>query len=275
MKDATIVTAFYDIGRSEWESSMFRRSVDDYISAFSNLLKFDYPMIVFVDRRHYERVKNLVDSSEHADNKMLIPIDEEWLSQNIWAWSRLGREREIMQSEEYRSLIPHRVMMQYPENVKPEYTILTHSKIDFMNHVIDHDLCQSNFLMWVDFGYLSPKAMASHIPHRHLNPSKMIDGRVILCCLNGGISNEDRDAIYTLKAAPEKIAAGLFVGDRDAIKKFQRMSHQWLLRYQEMNLADDEQALWIQCLFEDPSLFALHIFPGWYDSLKYFTKDSI
>lgn len=76
--ETTIVTAFYDIGRSHWESPMFRRSVDDYIFAFFNLLKFDYPVIAFVDHRHYERIKNLVEVSQYFGNKMLIPIDEKW-----------------------------------------------------------------------------------------------------------------------------------------------------------------------------------------------------
>ncbi len=270
---ATIVTAFYDIGRSEWESPMFRRSVNEYMEAFSNLLRFDYPMIVFIDARHHDRVMSMVESSEFKHNKTIIPIDEDWMNQNIWVWSRLGREREIMQSQEYRSLIPRRMELRYPENVNPMYTILTHSKVDFLCHAIENDVSDSRFFMWVDFGYLSKKAMAGFVPHRHIDCSKMIDGKVILCCLNGGLSSRDFDVLYTLQAAPEKMAGGVLVGDRDSLIKFRDISHRCLLRYQELNLADDEQAVWLQCLLQDPSLFSVHVFDGWHCSLKYFTKE--
>jgi hypothetical protein len=268
----TLVTAFYDIGRSNWESPMFRRKTSEYIDSFSVFLKYGFDMIIFIDERHYDSLKKLVDASPNGHNKRLISINELWMQKNIWAWSKLDREKKIMASAEYQRLIPHRVAAKYPENVNPEYTIMTHSKVDFVGHVIDNNLSDSEILIWVDFGYFHNKVQSKHLPHEKIDVSK-IDPNLVHLCGILPIDDADRDVLYTLRNAPVKICAYLFGGTKDMLKKFQGMAHEALEFYQENNIADDEQAVWLHCFFRNKDIFKIELFPEWHMGFKYYTKE--
>lgn len=274
LSDVTIVTAFYDLDRSNWSSPMFRRPTEDYIRAFSRLVSNDYSMVIYADARHLNTIRDLVSASIGSDKKVVIPISEEWMIENLWSWSRLQRETEIMNSAQYKDVIPQRIAMGYPENVNPRYTILTHSKIDFLCHAIENHHAITNNLMWVDFGYLSDKAVAGgFVPKKRLSSLNMIPNKVNLCSLANRIVEQDFDPIFTLKNAPEKLTAGVFCGSTSVLKKFQQVSHECLVQMQGMGIADDEQAVWLGCIKTSPSLFAIHMFPGWHYGLRYFTED--
>ena len=274
LSDVTLVTAFFDLDRANWKSSMFRRPNEDYIRAFSRLVSNDYPMVIYVDDRHIDVVTALVDGSIGSNVKKVVSISEEWMKNNIWAWSRLQRESEIMESEYYKQLIPQRIALGYPENINPRYTILTHSKIDFLCHAADSKYTDNNVFLWTDFGYLSDKAVSGgFVPRKHLVSKNMVADKVNLCSLSNSIVDQDFDPIYTLKHAHEKLTAGVFGGNESAIREFQEVSHKCLIEMQRLGIADDEQALWLACIKSMPSLFAIHMFPGWHYGLRYFTED--
>lgn len=266
MGDVTLVSMFYDIGRKDWE--LYSRKVEEYFQAFEVFLKYNYTMIVFVDDRYIDQLYDKCLGS----NISLIPINEQWLVDNLWSWSRLAQEQHIMQSVFYKSLIPHRIERFYPENVNPYYTILTHSKIDVVNYVIDKNLSQNKFLAWVDFGYFYNKISEEFLPNDILDLSKFNLDKVNLCLVNP-IDKNDMDVIYTLQLAPEKIGAYFFLANTENFKQFQSLCHRWLIRFQEeYNIADDEQAIWLQCYFENPDLFELHTFFSWHKALKRFSR---
>lgn len=271
MSEVTLVTAFYDIGRSKWNSQFTRKS-EEYIESFRVFLSYDYNMIIYVDDRYYEKLNKLVESSPHAKNKLLIPINENWMSKNIWTWTKLPREKEIMSSDNYRKLIPHRIAAKYPENVNPEYTIITHSKIDFVCKAIDDQMISTDIVVWVDFGYFYNKTQDKHIPKKRFDTSKLDLKKINLCGMNE-ITEEDRNILYTLTHAPVKICAYLFAGTKDKMKWFQSQCHEALEIYQDNGLADDEQALWLLCYFSNKDEFKIHYFSEWHLGFNYFTED--
>jgi len=266
--DVTIITAFLDIGRDSWEG--YKRNVDQYLKAFSVYLKYDYKMIIYIDDRYYKDVFDMVDFSEHKNNKIVIPINESWMEKNIWSWTRLERETEIMNSDSYKSLVADRIRLNYPENTNPKYTILTHSKIDFVNHAIESNFLDSKYFAWSDFGYFHDKTSFEFLPNSTLDVNKFDLDRVNLCLINP-IDDNDKDEIWTLKNAPEKIGAYFFFGTKEKLDIFQNLCHRFLIEYQERGIADDEQGLWLKCYFHDPDLFKLHVFGSWHRALKAFS----
>jgi hypothetical protein len=272
MKKISLITAFYDIGRKDWKNYNFSRSNEAYLQSFLLYLNYNFEMTIFIDESLYEILKYHIENSKYGYTKKLIKINEEWMKNNIWAWQKLDREREIMNSEEYKKVIlPSRLQQESPENTKPEYTILTHSKIDFVNYVIDNNISESDFYIWTDFGYFHNKTSEDYLPHSEIDISKMNKDTVNICCISP-IDEKDKDIIYTLQAAPEKIGAYLFGGKKDKLKEFQNLCHYYLDYFQSINIADDEQALWLQCYFNKPELFTLHVFHEWHRGLKYFSK---
>ena len=266
--DYCLVTFFYDIGRKNWKN--YKRLSEEYIESFNILLKYDYNMCIFVDDRYYDTLKAKIENSKFKKNKKLYPINESWLNKNIWSWSRLGQEREIMLSDYYKNLVQDRINSNYPENTIPEYTILTHSKIDFVNYVIENNLYNANNYGWVDFGYFHNKNTKEFLPRNTLDINKFNINKINICLIND-IDDQDRDIMYTLKYSPEKIGAYFFLGNKKTLKEFQELSHKWLIKYQSLNICDDEQSLWIQCYFENINLFKKHIFYKWHSALTHFS----
>ena len=270
MNDITLVTMFYNIGRESWD--LYPRKVAEYINAFEVFLNYDYNMVIFVDDRYYNQLNEKLQNSDFKHNKQLIPINEQWLFDNLWSWSRLDQETKIMNSKKYKSLVAHRIARSYPENINPSYTILTHSKIDVVNYVIENNLTDSKYLAWVDFGYFYDKTTAEFLPNDVLDINKLNTEKFNICLIQP-ITPLDKDYLFTLHYAPEKIGAYFFFGSKQIMKEFQQLSHKWLIKFQEeYNIADDEQAVWLQCYFDNPDLFELHNFGKWHQALREFSK---
>lgn len=54
-----------------------------------------------------------------------------------------------MESSTYKNMLTDRINNNHPENMKPLYNIITHSKIDFVNY----GLVKTKYMAWCDFGY--------------------------------------------------------------------------------------------------------------------------
>lgn len=267
MNDTTLVTLFYDIGREKWKA--FPRSVKKYIDAFDIFLQYDNEMVIFVDSRYFDLVEYKVKNSKY-NNKKVLPIDFAWLVDNLWAWQKIEKEKEIMQNEIYKNTVKSRIERHYPENTNPYYTILTHSKIDVVNYAIDIGLVKTQYAGWVDFGYFENKNTEEFLPNGPIKTEKMDANKINLCLINP-IEESDKNIIYTLQNAPEKIGAYFFWSNKEKLKEFQNLCHKWLEHFQSRNIADDEQHLWLQCYFENPNLFKLHTFYKWHQALKVFS----
>lgn len=265
----TLVTFFYDIGRENWKS--YQRKAMEYIDSFNIFLNYEYKMVIFIDDRYYEILKERISNSKYPETKKLIPINKDWFESNIWAWSKLDKEKSIMDSEKYKAIVSDRIKNNYPENINPYYTILTHSKIDVVNYAIDSGLVDDDHVGWIDFGYFHNKSDENFLPNSTLDESKLSFDKVNLCFVDD-LEENDRGIMYTLTNAPEKIAAYFFWANKENMKKFQELCHSWLDRFQAIGIADDEQALWIQCYLEEPKLFKKHVFYSWHKALKMFSK---
>jgi Bacterial protein of unknown function (HtrL_YibB) len=130
------VTCYVDLNRDRWNDS--RRTNEEYLTRFRRLAGLREPMVIFIDDRLLKPVLEI--SSTHRPRGIyteIVPINETFLRKHLYAWSLLKREREIMNSREYFDLVPP-FLRHLPEHTVPEYTILNHAKIDFINFVINH-----------------------------------------------------------------------------------------------------------------------------------------
>lgn len=141
------VTAFYDIKRSEWDNT-FRRNISTYLSNFYRFARlFEnervHQLYVFLDE-HIE-LDNIV---RQYPNVFIVSINKTYM-ESLHCWKTLDREREIMSSPAYKGLVGARG--RFPEHCIPEYTLINHSKIDFIEKAMESST--SKFFAWVDFGY--------------------------------------------------------------------------------------------------------------------------
>lgn len=249
------ITCYFDINRSKWQK--FARSFDNYLQHFKPFIPLfekthakENHLIVFIDDRYISRLQDEINTENTSIS--LIPINESFLEHNIPCWKNIPKEREIMNSNFFRNIVGTRII--YPECQYPEYTMINHSKIDFICYALNVNLSLLETFCWIDFGFFSK---SENIPERLLDISRF-DLNKINYNLITPISSEDSDIYYILKSAPEKIGGFFFLGNREKMYEYQQMYHESLKEYQIMNLCDDDQGVALYTYFKHPELFSFN-----------------
>lgn len=245
------VTSYLDIDRDNWKT--FARPFTEYLDCFQHLINlFDgldprFHMIAYIDSKH---VKTVLEKVNNNPQITVVPIDKTFMNTHCPMWKTLDKERAIMASDQFKNLVPHR--LRFPEHSVPEYTLINHCKIDLICHTIN--TIDTEYLLWIDFGYCKYE---DSIPHKLLDISKLNKDRINYSLINP-LDEYDKDILYTLFNAPEKISGGFFFGRNDMLIKYQKIYHSMLELYQSNNITDDDQAFVIACYFRYPEYFQLH-----------------
>jgi hypothetical protein len=258
--DYCFVTAFYDIGRKNWEH--YKRSEDEYIGVFCNLVQMKIPLVVFIDQKYYERIKTACDELRPANlYTKIIPVDDAFLRTNIKSWSYVERERNIMNSELYKRVISHRKSC--PETHIPEYTCINHAKVDFVKYAIEHIVDGDGdikYVGWVDFGYIQK---LTNMPSDRVFVYDKLKNDQVNMIFNNDVDESDSDPYFTLLFAPEKITGGFWFGSKTAFLKYWEKYHATVQKLHNIGIADDDQAI------------VLNIFTRQYDDLIKIWKNTL
>jgi hypothetical protein len=273
IKDLVIVTSFLDINRENWINS-YKRTTTQYIESFTNYFNYPNKMIIFIDDKYFDKIKELYKNSSH-NNSILIPINKQWMSENIYAWQQLDISTNIMYSDYYKNLLHKRIQNGNPENIYPDYNAINHSKIDFICYAINNNLIKKDDLIcWSDFGYFN--SILHNNPNKY--PLFSIDIQKfninkLSFCLRNKLNNLDEDMIYTLLNAPEKFTGSFFAGPGNLMVKLQELYHQSLNELYINNISDDDQHIYLRCFLKEPQLFNLYLdSTKWPEGLNYFEK---
>jgi protein YibB len=258
-----LVTAFLDIGRDMWQT--YPRSVSEYIVSFLPYLKLQHDIIVFMDDTHIQTLCNcIIDIAKSLPaNITIIPINREWMSQHIYAYSKLEIEKKIMANSSFQKLIPeHRKGC--PETYCAEYNILQHAKIDFVCYAIEKGLSSAEYFAWSDFGYFKNESMIMLEGCNKLNVSKFVLDKINFQTINE-VDERDKDPIYTLMYAPEKIGGFFHMGSKDLLKVYRDLYHNVYDEMHRIGLVDDDQHMMLRCYFKRRDLFHLWNLGGWHN----------
>jgi len=248
-----LISAFFDIGRENFKNSS--RSVETYLNSFKNYYMYNYDMIVFIDDKYSNEFINL------DPNKIIIPINREWLIKNLKSWQQLDQVINIMNSDSYKELVQNRITNGNPENIYPEYNVINHSKIDFIKYAIDNNLVNSNnFICWSDFGYFNSilHNNPSEFPQFELDLEKFNKNKLNFF-LRNQINEEDSDIIYTLLNAPEIFTGCFWGGSIENLEILYHLYHECLDELYNMNVSDDDQHIYLRCYLKNPEIFNLTI----------------
>lgn len=256
-----IVSAFLDIGREQW--TCFQRSFPQYLSNFLPYTKMTHEMIVFMDDRHSNLLKELCKGADHI---RIIPINREFMQEHIHAYRQLAREREIMESAKFKQLVSHR--LSHPECCKPEYNIMQHAKIDFLAYVIKNKLSPAEYYAWSDFGYFQ---RSDRIPSKPLDLMKFDLNRINFQAMSP-LSIQDSDIIYTLRNAPERVGGFFYLGEARLLLQYQELYHKICQQFHDMGIVDDDQHIMIQSVYRNPDLFCIWNLRGWHLTYLFFQQ---
>ena len=70
IKDVTLVTALFDIGRDKWEN--YHLSYETYLNWFNNILKYDNNFVIFTEKKFKDRIINFRKKIDPELKKTII-----------------------------------------------------------------------------------------------------------------------------------------------------------------------------------------------------------
>jgi len=242
-EQVTIVTAFYDIGRSEWEGvkngtpipHFIKRDTELYFERFERLTKLDNPIIVYTESRFIPRILAM-----RSDIKC-VSIDDIFVSNK----QLLDIIKCTQSDQTFIDFVENPAL---PEYWSAEYVLLMVMKSLFVTHAVNDSLCPTNTVAWIDFGYARddvccPPGMRWKFDTR---------GRVNIFTLGDHRESSLFDVVRCNKVhvqgchivAPARLWSTLMNQMKDALS-----------RLIEFGLIDDDQTLLLMSFRDKPDLF--------------------
>lgn len=144
----TIVTAFVDIGRGEWEGiknnqfipPYIKRDTDTYFKRFERLTKLNNKIICFTESKFFDRIKAF------RDDIVLIGIDSLWEDHS----HLLSSIDTVQQAPCFIKFVTAPAS---PEYWSPQYVAINLMKSHFVNYCVEQGLIETENAAWIDFGY--------------------------------------------------------------------------------------------------------------------------
>lgn len=257
------VSAFYNLNRENWGN--FKRSYQEYVAGFLpmiDLIKRDgqSEAVIFLDTR-----VEIPEQLNNNDRITVIPLTNEFMN-SLHCWSTLNKEREIMNSEMYKKLVSHRV--KYPEHHIPEYTLINHSKVDFVEKAIQMKP-EIDYFCWFDFGFFINR---TKIPNNLLDLNKFNLQKVTYTLVKPYTSMFG-NVLYNLELAPECFQGNFFFGHKNKLLEYRNVYHSVLDQFQnKYNIADDDQHISVIVYSKFPNLIDACYVGEWHTAFKHFQK---
>lgn len=260
MKEITIVTAFYDIGRTNWGA--FPRSTEEYLERFSWLCELENNMVVFTSPDMVERIAEITDKRKGETiicSYDMLEKHKELNDKIAKVQNNIAFQNSINPSQRHS-----------PEYWCSEYVLVNLLKTVFVNLAIDCGLVDDNFAAWVDFGYCREPSAIGPYPRWeydfdkdkiHFFSLKKIDERPDIVM----------DAVFNNNVCT---IGTYFVAHQNLWPALQKIMMATIEKYFESNMIDDDQSVMLAAYLGAPHLFEIHqIDPSdWFVLFKQFNE---
>lgn len=252
MVEFTVVTGFFDIGRGEWDR--YNRKLEEYFIYFENTLKLKVNMVIFIESKHYEFVKDIRDTILNVRTIICKMEIEE-----LYMYQHLDRITDIQNSPNFALNHPNPTA---PEICKPLYNVVVCNKMDFLQKATEIDK-ESQYFIWLDAGYTHGNINMSVL---HWNPTNLFECKDKICmiCLQD-ISRVSDDPKEFFEQYKDVIIGGFISGYRDTISKVRDMYYDLVEELYDLEIKDDDQYYSTMLAKRNPELYQLY-WGRWYDA---------
>jgi hypothetical protein len=140
--NVTIVTALWNLGRGEISDS-FKRGYDNYLQKFSELLKTEVNMYIFIDPSDEEFIWKYRDKSNTRLNLMSLDELKKWFNFS-------DKTNELRKRESWLNQAGW--LMESPQATLDSYNPVVMSKMFMLNNVTLWNPFNNEYFFWIDAG---------------------------------------------------------------------------------------------------------------------------
>lgn len=247
MKEFTIVTNVFDIGRGQDANKALSRTFDRYLEEFAYWARIRNQVIVYTDSKLAPSVLKVRERFGLADKTTIIEID------NLFELEPklLERMTKASQNQEFRD-------WRYFPNAfsnNPKYDYLWMMKSYFINDAYERGLLNEN-VAWVDFGF-------DHGGTNYADPTDFDFlweyeplQKIQLFCL----SDPDKLlGIESLQMMDDCVMANMWCMPRELAPELWKLIRNAMEALLMLNCVDDDQQLLLMAYKARPDLFETHI----------------
>lgn len=231
--DIVFVTFFKDI-----QNKTERQS--ECIENFLRLAKsIPYKLVVYIE----PKIRGLLADYTFTDNIVFINFDS---VEHTFIKKYAVLENEIISSKQF-------------ENINPEYTLINHSKINYLRDAKQNVLPNYMFYAWIDFEYANNDT--TQIP-QSISLDKLPTNKFTYHTLRD-IPDEKFDPNYTLGTNDVYLTGSSFIVPNSMVEAFEVLYEYKLIEWQTRWITNDDQGLILQIYQDHPGLFKLIIYPAY------------
>lgn len=263
MSNISIVTAFFDIGRSDWGQDVIKhggplphylkRSTDQYIHHFSRLCELNNEIVVFTSFDLVDTLTNIKKINPKANTPKVISYDYFSNHSNL-----RNKIEQIQSSSEFAKKInPYQI--RNPEYWNKDYVAVTSLKAHFVDQAITLGHINNEWSAWVDFGYCRDD---NHLPESKNWNFDFTPNKINFFNYRDPNLKSPMDSIsLAVQNNVVFIIGGVFAAQRDNWKTLSNYMRDSLEELMQNGLVDDDQGLLLMSFYKNPELFEFRKMP--------------
>jgi hypothetical protein len=249
MKEVTLVTGLWDIGRGDLTEG-WSRSFDTYLNKFEDLLKYDGNVIIFGDQKVIDFAKNIRDEK----NTQFIVRDLDWFKNNEF----YEKIQKIRNNEEWYN---YTGWLKDSTQAKLElYNPLVMSKMYLLNDARILDKFNSEYLYWIDAGITNTVHSGYFTHDKVLDKIKNLTNKFLFICFPYEADTEVHGFKYSemkriTNDEPNIVArGGFFGGNKHSISEMNVLYYNIMSDTLNKGLMGTEESLFTLLLYQNPQL---------------------
>lgn len=252
----TIVTAFYDIGRSDWNFKP--RSVEHYFSNFERMCQLHNNIILFTSDKFRDRVEIIL---KKKNNLTVYYVDIFEANAEL-----LEKISAVQNNESFKEGITNPTS---PEYFEPRYILINYLKSYFCIEAFKRDNQLTGTVAWIDFGYCRK--------NRYLPTTKRWDYEFNdkIHLFNLIDIHNNIDIVDTIKTNTVYIQGCHIIAQQKGWLRLNQLMAEVLNDLLSKTLVDDDQTLLLLAYLRSKENFVIHKAQitkklGWFFIFKHF-----
>lgn len=253
MKEITLVTAFFDIGRESFKA--IPRSNKQYVNYFKFWARMNNKLIVYTDANTAKDVLTIRREFGLEERTEIVIIDDIYqINPDIY--------ESIKQNSENQYFIDFRKRPKDPSN-DPRYDYVTLMKFWFLMDAAKRKYT-SEFVAWIDFGFNHGGKVFKVPEDFDFQWEYDFSERIHLFYLN---KLDDKPIFEIVRTMDDYLMMGIIMLPIHLCEKLWELSKESMAVLSKVGFVDDDQLIMLISYKSNPELFELHK-SSWFLPLK-------
>lgn len=245
-KEITVVTAFFNINRSNWKG--FARSEDKYFEYFSSWAKIKNKLVVYVENEYME--KKILDfrSELGLKDKTVVYRVEDYkkIDQELYASIKNATENKVQKL--------YRLQPANPEVWNNDYNYVMLLKMWCVQDAVSKGVA-TGMIAWMDFGYNHGGEAISLDSDFNFLWTYDFPQKINLFY----IQKPDNRPIFDIVFLMDTYIMGTVIIGQDKLwRDFWLLMKKNMMSLNACGMTDDDQNIILMCYRERPEMFELH-----------------